>query len=138
AVAWVGASPDLELGFFYLLTFWLFAGVARPGGKFSYAAQLAMTASFVLTIFSKEPAVTLPVLATIYEHFYRPDRRGTRPLQKFQRYAVLWALTVAYLLFRVRVLGALSSRSIVHHLNWYETLLSALVLLGQYLWKLIW
>jgi tetratricopeptide (TPR) repeat protein len=138
AVAWVGASPDLELGFFYLLTFWLFADVARPGGSFSYAAQLAMTASFVLTIFSKEPAVTLPVLATIYEHFYRPDRRGTRPLQKFQRYAVLWALTGAYLLFRVRVLGALSSGSNVHPLNWYETLLSALVLLGQYLWKLIW
>jgi tetratricopeptide (TPR) repeat protein len=138
AIAWVGASPDLELGFCYLLTFWLFAGLARPGGKFSYAGELAMTASFVLTIFSKEPAVTLPVLATVYEHFYRPDRGETRPLQKFQRYAVLWAVTGAYLLFRVHVLGALTSVSSVHPLNWYETFLSALVLLGQYLWKLIW
>ena len=109
AIAWIAASPDLELSLFYLLTFWLFLAVARPGGRFSYFAQLAMAGSFVLTIFSKEQAVTLPVLATVYEHFYRADREETRPAQKVRRYAVLWLLTVAYLLFRVRVLGALSS-----------------------------
>jgi Flp pilus assembly protein TadD len=138
AIAWVGASPDLELSVFYLLTFWLFLGMARPKGRSSYLAQLAMAGSFVLTILSKEPAVTLPVLATVYEHFYRADRGETRPTQKLRRYAVLWLLTLAYLLFRVRVLGALSSGSSVHHLNWYQTVLAGLALLGQYLWKLLW
>jgi len=138
AVAWIAASPDLELCLFYLLTFWLFLAVARPGGRFSYLAQLAMAGSFALTLFSKEPAVTLPVLATVYEHFYRADREETRTTQKVQRYAVLWLLTVAYLLFRVRVLGSLSSGTSVHHLNWYQTFLAALALLGQYIWKLLW
>jgi tetratricopeptide (TPR) repeat protein len=138
AIAWVGASPDLELSLFYLLTFWLFLAVARPGGRFSYIAQLAMAGSFVLTIFSKEQAVTLPVLATVYEHFYRADRGETRPAQKVRRYAVLWLLTVAYLLFRVRVLGALSSGSSAHRLTSYQTFVSAIALLGQYLWKLLW
>ena len=137
-IAWVGSSPELELSLFYLLTFWLFLGVARPEGRFSYTAQFAMAGCFVLTIFSKEPAVTLPVLATVYEHFYRPGRQGTRTAQKVQRYVALWVLTAAYLVFRVRVLGGLSSGSSVRHLSWYEVSLSGLALLGQYVWKLLW
>src|SRR5208283_1520047 len=57
AVAWIAASADMELSLFYLLTFWFFLAGARPGGGFSYLAQLAMAGSFVLAIFSKEPAV---------------------------------------------------------------------------------
>ena len=138
AVAWIAASPDLELSLFYLLTFWFFLAVARPGGRFSYLAQLGMAGSFVLALLSKEQAVTLPVLATVYEHFYRPDREETRPTQKVQRYAVLWLLTVAYLLFRVRTLGRLGASSLVHQLTWYQAFVSAIALAGQYLWKALW
>jgi len=138
AVAWIAASPDLELSLFYLLTFWFFLAGARPGGRFSYSAQLAMGGSFVLALLSKEQAVTLPVLATLYEHFFRADREETRPARMVMRYALLWLLAVAYLLFRVRVLGALSSGIRVHHLTWHQAFLSALALLGQYLWKLLW
>ena len=136
-VAWIAASPDLEMTFFYVVTFWLFLVAARPGGRTSYFSQLAMAAGYVLTLLSKE-AVTLPLLATLYEHLYRDDRLETKLTQKVQRYAVLWVLTFAYLVFRVRILGALGSGSSVHHLSWYQTFLSALTLLGQYLWKLLW
>ena len=138
AVAWIAALPDMQLSLFYLLTFWFFLAEARPGGRFSYFAQLAMAGSFVLTLLSKEPAVTLPLLATIYEHFYRPDRGETRPAQKVSRYAVLWLLAVAYLPFRIRVLGALSSGFHKNYLTGYQTFLAAIALLGQYLWKLLW
>jgi tetratricopeptide (TPR) repeat protein len=138
AIAWIGASPDLELSIFYLLTFGLFLAVARPGGRFSYSRQLAMAGSFLLTVFSKEQAVTLPVLATLYEHLYRPDRAETRPAQKVQRYAVLWLLTVAYLLFRVRILGTVGSGWRFFDLSWFQTFLSAIVLVGQCFSKLLW
>jgi tetratricopeptide (TPR) repeat protein len=137
-VAWVAASPDLVLSIFCLLTFLLFLAGARPGGRFSYLAQLAMAGSFVLALLSKEPAVALPVLATAYEHLYRADRQETRPAQKVRRYVVLWLLTVAYLLFRVRVLGMLGSGIGGYRLTWYQTFLSAVALLGQYLRKLVW
>jgi Flp pilus assembly protein TadD len=137
-VAWIAASPDLELSFFYLLTFWFFLRVARPGGRFSYLAELAMAGSFVLTVFSKEQAVTLPLLATVYEHLYRADRGETRPAQKVRRYAVLWLLTAAYLFFRNRVLGGLSSGIRIYNLTWYPTFTSALALFGQYIWKVVW
>jgi Flp pilus assembly protein TadD len=138
AVAWVAAVSDLELTLFYLLTFWLFLEVARPGGGFSYPAQLAMAGSFLLTIFAKETAVTLPLLATIYEHFYRHDRRETRLHQKVVRYAALWVLSAAYLLFRVRVLGSLGSGYGRKDLTWYETFLSGLLLAGRYFRNAFW
>jgi Flp pilus assembly protein TadD len=138
SVAWVAAVTDLELTFFYLLTFGCFLRVARPAGERSGTAQLVMVSSFVLTILSKEQALTLPVLATIYEHFYRDDRAETTWLQKLARYVLLWMLALAYLLFRIRFLGALAPVLQISDLTWYQTLLSAVALVGQYFGKLLW
>jgi tetratricopeptide (TPR) repeat protein len=138
SVAWVAAVTDLQLTVFYLLTFGCFLGVARSAGQRSGTAQLAMASSFVLTMLSKEQALTLPVLATIYEHFYRADRAETTWLQKLARYVLLWMLAFAYLLFRIRFFGALAPVLQISDLTWYQTLLSAVALVGQYFWKLLW
>lgn len=138
SVAWVAAVTDLELTLFYLLTFGCFLRVARPAGGRSALAQLAMAGSFVLTILSKEQALTLPVLATIYEHFYRDDRAETTWAQKLARYGLLWMLSAAYLLFRIRFFGALAPVLQISDLTWYQTLLSAIALVGQYFGKLLW
>ena len=36
-----------------------------------------MGVAFILALLSKEQAMTLPALATVYEHFYREDRSET-------------------------------------------------------------
>jgi len=138
SVAWVAAVTDLEVTLFYLLTFGCFLRVARPAGGRSALAQLGMAGSFVLTILSKEQALTLPVLATIYEHFYRDDRAETTWPQKLARYGLLWLLAAAYLLFRIRFFGALAPVLQISDLTWYQTLLSAIALVGQYFGKLLW
>jgi Tfp pilus assembly protein PilF/predicted membrane-bound dolichyl-phosphate-mannose-protein mannosyltransferase len=138
SVAWVAAVTDVELTFFYLLTFWFFLRAARPGGGRSSLAQLAMAGGFVLTLMSKEQALTLPVLATAYEHGYRDDRAETTWSQKVGRYYLLWMLAGAYLLFRVRFFGALAPVLQISDLTWRQTLLSAVALVGQYCGKLLW
>jgi len=138
SVAWVAAVTDLELTVFYLLTFWFYLRVARPGGGRSDAAQLAMVGSFVLALVSKEQSLTLPVLATVYEHFYRLDRGETTRAQKFWRYGFLWMLGVAYMIFRVRFFGALAPVLQISDLTAYQTLLSSVALVGQYCAKLLW
>jgi len=82
--------------------------------------------------------MTLPALATVYEHFYRKDRSETSPSQKIARYGVLWLLTVAYMLFRVHYLGALAPARNMPDLTPAQILLSAVALVGQYAWKLVW
>lgn len=138
SIAWISAVTDLQMTFFYLFTFWCFLWVAAPNGGRRPWAVAAMMIGFLLALLSKEPAFTLAVLVVIYEHFYRPDRTQTTPVQKALRYGPIWLLAIGYLSMRFHLLGSLA-----HHSGWYrlsrsETVLSALALLGQYIFKLFW
>ena len=136
SVDWIAAVTDLELTFFYLLTFGLFLRLDRPKPSRHGLPQFGMAVSFALAAISKEQALTLPLLATLYEHAYREDRDQTSMVQKFLRYGALWLLTVAYLFLRARFLGTLAHNRM--QLAGYEVLFSAFTLFGQYMWKLLW
>jgi tetratricopeptide (TPR) repeat protein len=138
SVAWIAALTDLELTFFYLLTFGLFLAVARPGGGRSEPMVAAMGGTFLLALLSKEQAMTLPALATVYEHFYREDRSETTTSQKLARYGLLWLVGVAYVLFRIHFLGALAPVENFPQLTPRGIALSAIALVGQYIGKLLW
>ena len=138
SVAWIAAVTDLELTFFYLLTFGFFLAVARPGGRPSKALLAAMGVAFVLALLSKEQAMTLPALGTVYEHFYREDRSETSASQKLARYGLLWLVGVAYVLLRVHFLGALAPEEKMQQLAPQQIVLSAIALVGQYVGKLLW
>ncbi len=138
SVAWISAITDLEVTFFFLLAFWCFLELDRPGGWRSRLMQAGMAASFTLALLSKEQALTLPFLATVYEHFCRDDRRETAWTAKLWRYGPLWLFAFAYLAFRLRYFGALAPVLQKPELTWYKAFLSAIALSGQYLWKLIW
>jgi Flp pilus assembly protein TadD len=138
SVAWISAVTDLEMTFFYVLTFWCFLRLGNGSGGRGYWTQAAMIASFILALLSKEQALTLPLLALIYEQFYRDDRTRTTWLQQTSRYGPLWLLSAAYIVVRVHLLGTFAHRMGWHHLTWHETFLSAFSLLGQYFFKLLW
>jgi len=138
SVAWIAAVTDLELTFFYLLTFGFFLAVARPGGRPSKALLAAMGVAFVLALLSKEQAMTLPALATVYEHFYREDRSETSASRKLARYGLLWLVGAAYMLLRIRFLGTLAPVDFHAEVTPQQMVLSAVALVGQYVGKLLW
>ena len=136
AVAWVAAVTELQLAMFYLLTFWFFLRLSDPETKLR--TPVFMWVSFLLALLSKEQAVTLPALATVYEHFYREDRNRTKWNKKISRYAPLWLLSGAYLVFRVIVLHGFAPVAQRPDLTIFQLVLSALALIGQYAAKLFW
>ena len=138
AVDWIAAVTELELAFFYLLTFGLFLASARAAGKCSGSMQLAMAGSFVLALLSKEQALTLPVLAALYEHLFREDHAETSWVQKIRRYGALWLLAGVYLVLRARYLGGLAPSLDRPAFGKSELVISALALIGRYCWKLVW
>ena len=138
SVDWIAAVTDLQLMLFYLLAFWFFLRVAKPGGKRSTAAELGMGLSFTLALLAKEPAVTLPFLATFFEHFLRDDRAETTMGQKISRYFSLWLVDLAYLLFRIRIFGGLAPVLQLPQVSPREAFYSSFALLAQYVWKLLW
>jgi tetratricopeptide (TPR) repeat protein len=138
AVDWIAAVTELELALFYLLTFWFFLASARAAGKCSAPLQTAMAGSFVLALLSKEQALTLPLLATMYEHFFREDRGETTRAQKFRRYGALWLLAAVYLVIRARYLGGFAPSLYRPELGTEDIVISALAFFGRYCWKLVW
>jgi protein O-mannosyl-transferase len=138
AVDWVGAVTDLELAFFFLLTFWFFLRLEDSDGPPPGILYLGMTISYVLVLLSKEPAATLPFLATCFEHTCREDRSVTSWTIKLRRYAVLWLVLIGYVLFRIGFLGAFVPLVERAHMPDNEVFFSAVALVGQYMGKMLW
>jgi Tfp pilus assembly protein PilF len=139
-VAWIAGLPDLQLSFFFLLTFLLYLKLDREGteARAPWKAYVPVLASYILTLMSKEQALMLPVVAAAYEHFYRADRAATSLRVKFGRYLPLFATAAVYLVFRIVGFGGFAPSVSRPDLNWYGVILSAIALTGNYLWKLIW
>ena len=138
SVAWIAAITDIELALFYLLTFWFFLGLSKVRGQRLILGELSMVVSFALALLAKEPAATLVVLATLYEHFCREDRKETSVGIKLSRYGPLWLLLLVYLIVRTHFVGGLVGRSQFPNMGPDAVILSALALAGQYVWKLFW
>src|SRR5215467_2233044 len=136
AVAWIAAVTELQLAVFFLLAFLLYLRCCEPGAK--PLTYLLAWASFLLALLAKEQAVTLPLLAALYEHFYRADRKETSLLTKVRRYGGLWVLAGTYALFRVLVLAGFAPVVQRPDLTPRELVLSGLVLVAQYAAKLVW
>jgi tetratricopeptide (TPR) repeat protein len=137
-VAWVAAISDLQLTLAILFAFWCFLRLPEASGGRWWLLQSGMGFGFVMSLLSKEPGAMLPVLAVIFEHAYRSDRKETSWGTKISRYVLLWLLLGAYLFFRTRFLGAVVPVFQRPRLTWYEVFLTSFSLLGQYIGKLFW
>jgi Tfp pilus assembly protein PilF len=143
SVDWIAAVTDIEVALFFLAGFWFYLRIprlvsSRPNRRWG-GAQAALLVCLALALLSKEQAVMLPVLCTIFEHFYREDRSGTSLGEKVARYAPGWLLVGIYLLVRVRFLGSLAPAHLVRPgVTIQDAVLSAGALLFQYVGKMLW
>jgi len=140
SVAWIAGITDLELSFFFLLTFLLYLRLEDTEREntpswFSYGPVLV---AYCLALLSKEQALVLPALAIVYEHLYRPDRAASQFKDKARRYLPLCLVAAAYIAFRLFVLGGFAPAIWRPTMPWSQVLLSAIALIGSYLGKLIW
>jgi tetratricopeptide (TPR) repeat protein len=138
AVDWIAAVTELEVAFFFLLTFRFYLAVGQGTLARRALALTGMGASFALALLSKEQAVMLPLLAAVFEHLYRGDRAATSPLRKVLRYGPLWLLAAGYVILRVAALKSFAPVSVRPGFGSVEIVLGALALTGQYLWKFLW
>jgi tetratricopeptide (TPR) repeat protein len=136
SVAWIAAVTDLQLTVFYLTAFLLYLRLADTDHRIR--ARVILCAVFLLALLSKEQAMTLPVMATLFEYLYRDDRSTTTAREKVSRIGPLWAMAALYLCVRTLILGGIASVVMRPNLSWHDTLLSSVSLIGGYIGKLIW
>ena len=141
SVAWIAGITDLELSVFFLLTFLLYLRLARIGIQrrailallYSNPDRLSLLPSFQGA--SAGPARSADRLRT----FLSSRRRAkSHFLEKFRRYLPLCLAAAAYLVFRRFVLGGFAPAIWRPAMPWSSVLLSAVALIGGYLWKLLW
>jgi protein O-mannosyl-transferase len=137
-VAWIAAVTELEMAVFYLASFVFFLRLESLPRREKRTTGILMCACFALALLSKEQALILAVLTTIYEHFYRSDRDTSGWRTKVYRYSGFWMIAAAYLVFRIGVLGALAPVRQHPDVTWPQALMSAFALAGQYVAKLFW
>ncbi len=138
AVDWIAAVTELEVALFFLLTFRFYLGIGQGSPGRRWLARLGVGASFVFALLSKEQAIMLPLLATVYEHLYRDDRDITTRVEKGLRYGLLWLLAGGYIILRVAVLKGFAPVTVRPNFGPVEIVLGALALIGEYLWKMLW
>lgn len=140
SVAWIAGITDLELSFFFLLTFLLYLRLADKGRETIPRAMsyVAMLLAYCLALLSKEQALVLPALAIVYEHFYRPGRSAVPFRGKLRLYLPLCLTAVAYVVFRLLTLGSFAPSAARRAMPWSAVLLNAIALAGSYLGKLVW
>lgn len=138
SVSWIAGVVDIEMSIFSLAAFLLFLKLECAKGRTFWIRQMGMLASFLLATLSKEPAMALPALATIYEHFYRADRQRTTWKQKLARYGGFWIVGFAYLGVRLLVLGGFAPVAFHRDVSWREAAIIAVGWIGKYAAKLLW
>jgi protein O-mannosyl-transferase len=137
-VAWIAAVTELEMAVPYLASFIFFLRLDSLPPRERRMSGILMCACFALALLSKEQAVILAVLATIYEHVYRSDRETTGWKTKVYRYGGFWMIATVYLVFRIAVLGALAPVRQHPDVSWPQAFMSGFALVGQYIEKLFW
>jgi hypothetical protein len=131
-VAWVGAIPDLSFAFFYLLSLYFYVRSGDTLRKSNYFLSLAF---FSLSLLSKEPAATLPVVLVAFDLAF--GKTGKQRSAYLKRYIPYFVIIGIYFIARSFALGSFAPVKVHSELNAYQFIINAFPLFAQYLWKLL-
>ncbi|MBI3740833.1 MAG: hypothetical protein HY257_03630 [Chloroflexi bacterium] len=108
AVAWFAARNDVLCALWFLLALFFFMRYRRDGARGNYFWSLG---AFILALFSKELAVTLPAIILLYDALYYP-RDLLRVPARMRRHAAYWIILAAYFPVRFFFLGKIAARGV--------------------------
>ncbi|MDY6861635.1 MAG: tetratricopeptide repeat protein [Thermodesulfobacteriota bacterium] len=102
SVAWISGRTDLICGGFYFLSLYSFTKFIVRDYKINLFYFLALIA-FILSLFSKEMAITLPFITFIYG-FYFSEQKKTLTLNKICGWLPFCLIIFAYFILRIWIL----------------------------------
>ena len=131
AVAWVAGLPDLSFAFFYLLSFYFFM-LYDEGFKAGYIISLV---SFLFSCFSKEPALTLPVMLVVYDATFGTKR--DKPMAIISRCIPYLVVAGFYMALRVHALKSFVPAETYSGVSSYQYVINIFPLFAEYLKDLL-
>ena len=106
-VAWVSQRSNLLFLFFFILAFIAYIYNRQFFGKGSYMLLMASYAAFILSLLSKEMAVSMPIIIFTYEYIL-----GSKNLKESLKQSLSYfAIVLVFILIRSHVLGQMGQQS---------------------------
>jgi tetratricopeptide (TPR) repeat protein len=134
AVAWISAVPELSYTFFFLLSLYSYM-LWREAGEKKIGFYLISLISFVIAIYSKEPALVLPLFLFLYDLFSDKDRiklpKGFTPYVPFIFFALF------YLYMRFKALEGFAPVNRFENMSMLTHVINIFPLFAKYLEKLL-
>jgi tetratricopeptide (TPR) repeat protein len=128
---------EVSLAFFYFLSFYLYVKADDVWGKFSIVSLLF----FLLAAFSKETALTLPILLIAYDYSFKRDSVLHLTPETFylllKRYLPYLVVAGIYFILRTYAIGGFAPAKAHPGLSGYEYFINVFPLFAKYLGKLI-
>ncbi|MBI4570170.1 MAG: tetratricopeptide repeat protein [Planctomycetes bacterium] len=139
SVTWVSGRKDVAMGFFFLLSFYLYVigRHALKGGR-KRVALLVSVAAYACALGSKSFAVVMPVMIVAFDLIFARTRE---PLRKTLRRCYYWAPYVALSAAFQAIVIDIGSRGLIRDWyggSWWTTFLSAMNAGARYLVLMFW
>ncbi len=103
-VGYIFRRSDLLAAFFYLLSFYFFIYTIERKSRFFLTVSLS---AFILSLLSKQSALTLPLILWIYDFTFIADRNLSEIKARARFHRPFWLVLVLYLVWRYFYLGGL-------------------------------
>ncbi len=130
AVTWIAGIPDLSCTFFYLLSLYLYVIAGDKGFSFRGIGIYLSSVSFLLACFSKETALTLPIILFAYDLTVSSKKN-------WKRYIPYIVISAGYLFIRQHALSGFAPERRHEELSTYQVFINVFPLFAQYLYKLV-
>jgi len=156
AVSWISGRGDMVFAFFYLLSllFYLKAesnsnNISNPplppfskGGskkeeRYYRQYLLYSGAFFLLSLLSKEMALTLPLIIILHDVCFRLRDKSFSLSRNLRVYIYYFGLLAGYLIFRIIILGGVGSGQVIPGNNYFTAIYTTSRIFVWYIWKLI-
>ena len=140
SVAWIAGITDLELSVFFLLTFLLYLRLSESESSAapSWLSYIPILIAYLFCLLSKEQALVLPALLIVYEQFLSSLRRRDPIPQKVPSLSAAVFGGGGLPRLPPIVLGGFAPAIWRPGMPWSSVMLSAIALIGGYLWELLW
>ena len=131
AVAWAAAISELTFSLFYLLAFYLYLRAQRDESRKVYTLSVL---SFLLASFSKETAITYPILIVVYDLIICKKNL----FKRIPAYIPIALVAILYLALRVSALDGMTPKgSMYSYLSSFQAILNLFPVLIEHTTRLL-
>lgn len=108
-VSYIQGIGDLLSAFFFFLSLWGYIHYRKSRSSGSWLWLAVFSTSFILAIFSKEIAITFPIIVLLYDIFNHDTNGRLFNRKMLMGYASIGVVIFVYFYFRQRAIGTYTS-----------------------------